>query len=416
MSRGSGQHGERHKDWSEMTRRQFVASGVKGLAGAALASPLLWLDGCSQPPRLTDRTMPRVLADLHVHAGINSWNRQTPLGIRYPGIALLAETTFNRSGMDWEDCCLAGVDLLCVTHFNVFDEWLSMPTDPDPEAIVHTIRMIDLLEKDLLTDQKDFATIAVNPTQLRTLLAVTKESPEWRVAVVHTVEGAHALGGRIEMLEPLSRRGVAMIGLTHFFNKGAASSANAYPFFPDANSPWPAIGLSAYGREVIAESERLGVIVDVIHASTAALEDTFKVATRPMVASHSSARTLGDHPYSLLDEHAQEIAHRDGLIGVILDPYLLSNYATAQEAEDRGSLREVVRTIRYLVKLVGHEHVGIGTDFGGFVGPPRDMNRVGQIGRLRHALIEEFGDDGIVTDILANNAINFILANWRSPA
>ena len=129
-----------------------------------------------------------------------------------------------------------------------------------------------------------------------------------------------------------------MIGLTHFFNKGVATSANAYPFFPDANSPWPALGLSSYRHELIKEMERLGIIVDVIHASTTALEEIFKVATRPMVASHTSARTLGDHPYSLLDEHLQEIARRDGLIGVILDPYLLSNYATGQLAEDEGSL------------------------------------------------------------------------------
>jgi membrane dipeptidase len=143
------------------------------------------------------------------------------------------------------------------------------------------------------------------------------------------------------------------------------------------------------------------------------LEDIFKVATRPMVASHTSARTLGDHPYSLVDEHLEEIAHRDGLIGVILDPYLLSNYPTGQLAEDEGSLRDVVRTIRYLVKLVGFEHVAIGSDFAGFVGPPREMNRISRIGKLREALRIEFGDDDMVSDILAQNAIDFILKNWQ---
>jgi microsomal dipeptidase-like Zn-dependent dipeptidase len=399
-----------------VTRRQFVASSIKSLAGAALASPLLWLEGCGRPPWQTDRSITRVLADLHVHAGINSWNRQTPIGIQYPGIAQLAETTFNRSGMKWKDCYQAGVDLLSATHFNAFDEWLSMPTDPDPEAITHTIRMLDRLEEELRTEADRYARIAVNPGQLRTLLAVPKESPEWRVAVVHTIEGAHALGGRLEVLEPLARRGVAMIGLTHFFNKGVASSANAYPFFPDANSPWPALGLSGYGHDLVKELEHQEIIIDVIHATNTALEDIFKITTRPMVASHTSARTLGDHPYSLVDEHLQEIAHRDGLIGVILDPYLLSNYATAQEAEDEGSLRDVVRTIRYMVKLVGHEHIGIGTDFAGFVGPPREMNRVSQIGRLRSMLLAEFGDEKIVTDIMANNAIKFMLANWKPQA
>jgi microsomal dipeptidase-like Zn-dependent dipeptidase len=273
--------------------------------------------------------------------------------------------------------------------------------------------MLDLLENELVSEVAACAQLAANPDQLQRLLAVPKESPEWRVAVVHTVEGAHALGGRLDMLEPLARRGVAMIGLTHFFNKGVASSANAFPYFPDANSSWPTLGLSGYGRELMAEMERLGIIVDVIHATSTALDDILTAATRPMVASHSSVRTLADHPYGLIDEHMEEIAHRDGLIGVILDPYLLSNYATLRDAEAQGSLRDVLRTIRYLVKLVGHEHVGIGTDFAGFVGPPKDMNRVSQIGRLRAMLLEEFGDEKIVTDILANNAIKFLIQNWQ---
>jgi microsomal dipeptidase-like Zn-dependent dipeptidase len=101
------------------------------------------------------------------------------------------------------------------------------------------------------------------------------------------------------------------------------------------------------------------------------------------------------------------------LIGVILDPYLLSNYATGQLAEDEGSLRDVVRTIRYLAKLIGHEHVAIGSDFAGFVGPPREMNRISRIGQLREALRVEFGDEKIVTGILAQNSIDFILKTWQ---
>jgi microsomal dipeptidase-like Zn-dependent dipeptidase len=366
MARQIKGHGDNTVGRHTITRRQFVSSGFKSLAGAALAAEFLALEGCGRPPWLTDRSIPRVLADLHVHAGINHWNRQTPLGIQYPGIAGLAETTFNRSSMNWKDCYDTGVDLLCATHFNVFDEWVSMPTDPDPEAIVHTIRMLDLLEEELRTEAALYAQLATTPTELERLVKrVPKDSREWRVAVVHTVEGAHALGGRLDQLEPLARRGVAMVTLTHFFNKGVATAANAYPFFPDANSSWPALGLSGYGRELIQEMERLGLIVDVIHASTTALKEIFEVTTRPMVASHSSARTLGDHPYSLLDEHVQEIAHRDGLIGVIIDPYLLSNYGTAQLAEDEGTLMDVVRTIRYLAKLIGPEHVGIGSDFAG---------------------------------------------------
>ncbi len=394
------------------TRREFLASGFKAAAGAAFAGPWLGMAGCGAPPRLTDRSYPRVLADLHTHAWINKWNRITPLGIRYPAVASLAETTFNRSGMDWGDCHDAGVDLICATHFNAFDEWLSMPTDPDPEAIGRTIRMLDQLEEALDTVAAPYAKLATRPEQLAELLAVDKTSEEWRVAVVHTIEGGHALGGRLEALEPLARRGVAMIGITHFFNKGIATSANAYPFFPDANAPWPAAGLSKFGEEVISEMERLGMIVDITHATNTAVKDILKHATHPLVATHAAAKTLSDHPYGLMDEHLEEIARKGGLIGVILDPYLLSNYATLHDAEADGSLRDVVRMIVYLAKLIGPEHVGIGTDFGGFISPPNDMPRVSQIGRLRSLLLKEFDEDK-VNDILANNAIDFLLANWK---
>jgi membrane dipeptidase len=372
----------------------------------------LGLTGCGAPPRLTNRSYSRVLADLHTHAWINKWNRITPLGIRYPAIAGLAETTFNRSGMNWEDCYDAGVDLICATHFNAFDEWLSMPTDPDPEAIGRTIRMIDQLDSALRTEAAPYAKLATNPDQLETLLSVPKESEEWRVAVVHTVEGGHALGGRLEALEPLARRGVAMVGITHFFNKGIASSANSYPFFPDAGAPWAAAGLSEFGIQVVEEMERLGMIVDITHATNTSVEDVLRVAREPLVCSHGSVRTLGEHPYGMEDEHLEEMARKGGLIGVILDPYWLSNYATLHDAESDGTLRDVVRTIVYLAKLIGHKHVGIGSDFGGFIAPPTDMLRVSQVGRLRSMLLEEFSEE-TVNDILANNAIEFLATNWK---
>jgi len=405
-----------HGLWSLFTRRQFLKTGGHALSVAALSSPLLALAGCSTPPPTTDRTTPRVLADLHIHAGINDWNKTTPLGVRYPAIANLAESTFNRSGMNWKDCYEAGVDLICATHFNVFDEWLSMPTDPDPEAPSHTIRMIDLLEKQLAEDYHEFARVAVTPTELKKLLAIPKINPEWRVPVVHTLEGGHALGGDLKTIATFADRGVAMITLTHFFNKGIATAANSYPFFPDAGAAWPKQGLSGFGQEVIKEIERHEVIVDVIHATSTALEEIFAVTKRPMVASHSSVRTLGDHPYSLVDEHIEEIASRNGIIGVILDPYLLSNYATARGAEKHGSLRDVVRTIRHIVKLVGYNHVGIGSDFAGFIGPPNNLNRISRIGHLRSMLIEEFGDQATVDAILADNAIDFIQSNWKPGA
>jgi len=356
-----------------------------------------------------------VLADLHVHAMINDWNRGTPLGVRYPALAHYAEKYVNKTGMKWEDCHAAGIDLLCVAHFNVFDEWLSMPTDPNPEAPVNTYRMMDQLEEKLDGPARPYGKLARNRDELGKLLSVPKTSAEYRIAAVHTLEGGHALGGSVAPLESFAKRGVAMIGVTHFFSKDIASSANSYPYFPDTNSRWPSLGLSEFGRQVIREMERLGIIVDVTHATATAVDDILKMVSKPIAVSHGSARTLADHPYSLYDEHIQQIVSDGGIIGVIIDPYLLTNYATVHLAEKRGSLRDVLRTVRYLVKLCGsHKHVGIGSDFAGYIIAPNDMNHLNQIDRLSCMLQDEFGDPGIVEDIMANNAINFLKANWRS--
>ncbi|MCH9032479.1 MAG: membrane dipeptidase [candidate division Zixibacteria bacterium] len=400
----------------QLSRRQFVSRALGTLGGALFSSPLLGLLSCGVPPPLTNRNTRRVLADLHVHSMINEWNKQTALGVRYPGVAGIAGKMFNASGMDWKKCYDAGVDLLCVTHFNVFDEWLSMPTDPDPEAARKTYMMMDQLEAHLRDKVSQYATLAMNADEMKTLLSVSKDTSEWRIPVVHTVEGGHALGGDLSVVEEFAKRGTAIMTVTHFFNKGIASSANSFPYFPDANSPWPHQGLSEFGKRVISEMEEHGIIVDITHATTTSVDQILQHTTKPVLATHTSSRSLGDHPYSLVDEHIEEIAAGGGLIGILIDPYLLSNYSSASEAEEHGTLRDVVRTIEYLVKLVGHKCVAIGSDFGGFITPPKDMKRLSQIGKLREMMRREFQSETFVDDILANNAIEFLQENWGAKS
>jgi len=400
----------------DVSRRKFMRMALTAGAGAAGAGPLLTAAGCAAN-RMLARTRPTgpVLADLHVHTMINKWNRRSPLFTEYPLLACIAENVFNTSGMDWADCHRAGVDLLCVTHFSAFDEWVSMPTDPNPEAPANTLHMMDQLEQELDGSAAPYARLARNHREMSGLLHVPKDDPEYRIAVVHTIEGGHALGGDLGAIKTFADRGVALITVTHFFNKGIASASNSYPFFPDAGARWDNQGLTCFGRDVVREMERHGVLVDITHAPAKSVADILAYAKKPLVATHASARTLSDHPYSLYDEHIQEIADKDGIIGVIIDPYLLSNFATISLAEQDGSLRLVVRTIRHVVKLCGdHKHVAIGSDFAGYITPPKEMTRLSQVGQLRKRLVAEFGDDAVVDDILANNAIRFLEKNWRS--
>jgi membrane dipeptidase len=207
---------------------------------------------------------------------------------------------------------------------------------------------------------------------------------------------------------------VAIITIGHFFNKGIATAPNAFPFFADANSSRPKQGLSSFGNEVIYEMEKLGILVDVTHATSTAMDDILKVSARPVIATHISSKTLGDHAYSFHDEHIQEIVHRGGMIGIPFYPYVLSNYTTVKSAEAYGSLKETVRTIRHIIKISNSlSNVCIGSDFGGFIPRLCDMNCLCQIEMLHELLMKEFSDEKIVEGILAKNTIDFIGNNWK---
>lgn len=354
-----------------------------------------------------------VLSDLHVHPLLDKWIHSSPLGKQYPLMFKLASKILNKTSLDWERCHNTGINMLCAAHFNPFDEFASMPTDLNPDAPRQTIRMLDMLEDEINENAREYAKLVTNAAELEDALKIKPNDSRFRIAVIHAIEGGHALGGDLKALDELAERGVAMITITHFFTKGVGSSANSLPFFPDHSAPPPVQGLSNFGREMIKRMEELGIIVDIAHATSTTLTGILECSCRPLVASHSSSRTLGDHPYSLYDEQIEEIANRGGIIGVILMPYWLSNYSNVHLSDKYGSLKDAVRTIRHICKISGtHKCIGIGSDFAGYIPGPKEMHRLSDIHKLRELLRDEFDDDDIVEDILARNVSEFFVNNW----
>ncbi len=401
-----------------ISRRKFISSST--LAGAGLLSGLSLssLTGCSSASNCIQpiKKHKYVLADIHNHLVLNEWNSQTPVAVKSPAIDYLARTLFDKTDTNLKTAHEAGIDLICATHFNLFDEWLGMPTDPNPIAPSNTYRMMDLLEEEIEGPSAKYAKMIRTPEEFKNHFSnqYDKNYPNFRIAVLHSLEGGHALGGSLKPLKKFAQRGVVLITIGHFYNKGIASAPNAFPFFPDDNSSRPHQGLSSFGKEVICEMENLGIIVDVTHATPTALDDILCVSTKPLIVTHMSARTLGDHAISFHDEHIQEIVQRGGMIGVIFHPYWLSNYTDVMEAEKYGSLREVVRTIRYVAKISNSfKNICIGSDFGAYIPRLSDINRLCQIEKLRELLLEEFGSEVTVEDILAKNVIEFIRINWK---
>jgi len=400
------------------TRRQFIRSGIYTGAGLLSAATLGPLAGCGAPPISPEsRRIPHLFADMHLHPGLNDWNLHTPLGVELPSITKKINKMFNRTSAVWADMHVAGVDLVCANHFNAFDEWASMPTDPSPDAWRHTLEMMDVFEETIRTSERTYAEIVTKPARLAELLDRNKypKDEDYRIAVLHTFEGGHALGGDPTHLDIAAERGVVYITITHFFFKGIASAANSFPFFPDADSDHANVGLSDFGLTVLRKMRELGIIIDVTHCTSTALSDVLKNFDGRVLSSHAAARTLGDHPYGHYDEHLQQIARDDGMVAVILYPYILSNYSNLHLADEYGSLADTVRTVRYLYKILGgHEHIAVGSDFCGYTTGPKEMNRISRVYQLRELLLREFdNDEAIVDDIMANNGIRFILNNWQ---
>jgi membrane dipeptidase len=135
---------------------------------------------------------------------------------------------------------------------------------------------------------------------------ILRAKREQNVTALVSIEGGEAIGESLEELGWFYERGIRLMGLTWNRRNAIARGVGA-----DG-----AGGLTAFGRQVVAEMERLGMIVDVSHLSDEALDDVLAVAGRPLVASHSNSRALCDHRRNLLDAQAERIAATGGLVAV----------------------------------------------------------------------------------------------------
>jgi membrane dipeptidase len=142
-------------------------------------------------------------------------------------------------------------------------------------------------------------------------------------------------------------------------------------------------GLTPFGKSVVRECERLGIIVDVAHLAPDGIKDVVRIARKPIIASHSGIKALCDVPRNLADRDIKLIAQTGGVIGIFNVPDFLR---VLKDAKDFISPRDVVRHIAYVVDKVGIEHVGLGLDFDGYGGTVYGLEQVAQIPNLTYEL------------------------------
>ena len=170
-----------------------------------------------------------------------------------------------------------------------------------------------------------------------------------RKAVMLGIENGYAIGKDLTNVERFRRRGVVYMTLCHNGDNDLCDSAKG-------NNEHG--GLSDFGREVVKEMNRVGMMVDLSHASERSFYDALECSTTPIVCSHSSCRALCDHPRNLTDEQMKALAHRGGVMQVTF-------YSGFLRSDRPATVMDAIEHINHAVNVMGIDHVGIGTDFDG---------------------------------------------------
>jgi microsomal dipeptidase-like Zn-dependent dipeptidase len=200
-----------------------------------------------------------------------------------------------------------------------------------------------------------------------------RKSDSQLVAGLLGIEGAHALDGDVGNVDVLFDAGFRTMAPTHFFDNEWGGSAHGTV----------KTGLTDKGREMIRRMEARGMLVDVAHAAPRTIEDVLKVATRPVIDTHTGVRGTCDNQRNLSDDELRGIAATGGVVGI-------GYWDTATCGTDA---RAIARSIRYAANVAGVEHVALGSDFDGAVKEPFDTTGVVEI--TDALLAEGFSEDEI---------------------
>jgi membrane dipeptidase len=245
-----------------------------------------------------------------------------------------------------------------------FALYTSAETAPDA-ATVHAMEMIaavqDAVEKD------GNALITVSPAQA----ATNKDKGIFSVFL--GMENGSPIQESLPLLRLFHRLGVRYLTLTHNGDNAIADSAAE-------GKTWG--GLSHFGREVVKEMNRLGMMVDISHASDATFYDCIRYSKAPIVATHSCCRTLCRHRRNLTDDMLRAIADVDGYVGINFYPFFLTD-----DAQPFPGIDDIIRHIDHAVEKCGIDHVGIGTDFDGIEVTPTGLDDVSKLPVLLEELI-----------------------------
>jgi len=253
-----------------------------------------------------------------------------------------------------------------------------------------------------------------------------------KIAAILSVEGGHQIADDLAVLRVYYGLGVRSMTLSHFRNNNWADSSTDKPVHN---------GLTDFGKQVVREMNRLGMIVDISHVSDKTFYDALAVTTKPVIASHSSCRALSDVPRNMTDDMIRALAKNGGVIAinfgegflnpkdaellkkainsVYTEPTLtgkaLDDYSTKQFHEEMmhpavayATIDDAVAHIDHAVKIAGIDHVGIGSDFDGISAPPKGLEDISKMPALAAALKKKGYSEQDVRKIFGLNTLRVL--------
>jgi membrane dipeptidase len=308
-----------------------------------------------------------------------------------------------------------------------FSIWIDGKT-MGPQAIQQALDQIDLVRTNVAKYPKDIVLA-------RTAEDVRRAHAQNKIAALMGVEGGHMIGNDIHIVNIFADLGVRYMTLSHFYNTEWSDSSTDKPTHN---------GLTDFGKEVVREMNRQGIIVDISHVADKTFYDALDVSKAPLIASHSSCRAICDHVRDMSDDMIKALAAKGGVIQInyeksFIDQAYKDAYAKAtggvvqhldelkkkcgddgecferemKKAEEQltaeGKLphvtwEKVVEHIDHAVKLVGPDHVGLGSDFDG-ANMPEGLEDASRLPKITEALMRKGYSDSDIRKILGENTL-----------
>jgi membrane dipeptidase len=297
-----------------------------------------------------------------------------------------------------------------------------------PPAVQKALDQIDAVHENVRKNPKDMVFC-------RTAAEVRDAHRQGKIAALIGVEGGHMIGNDIRVVRIFGDLGVRYMTLSHFYNTEWSDSSTDKP----AHN-----GLTDFGKDVVREMNKQGIMVDISHVSDKTFYDALEVSKAPLIASHSSCRALCNHPRDMSDDMIKALAAKGGVIQINYERSFIdqaykdasdkvSGGVVAQmekitkdcngddgcvgkklgemqaEMEKSGALprvswERIIDHIDHAVKLVGADHVGLGSDFDG-ASMPDGMEDCSKLPKITEALMRKGYSDADIRKILGENTL-----------